>query len=62
MFPKSLIDEQCNAVSQIPGIISRDVIFGKHEPIQSQCMNVTDRQTGLVWKCRGKKNVLHLYV
>jgi len=26
----SLSDEQCSAVSQVHGLISRDVIFGEH--------------------------------
>jgi len=30
MFPYSYTDEQYNAVSQVPGLISCDVIFGKH--------------------------------
>jgi len=24
------MDKQCSAVSQVPGLISRDVIFGEH--------------------------------
>jgi len=25
------MDEQCSAVSQVPGLISRGVIFGEHQ-------------------------------
>jgi len=29
-FPLGEIDEQCSAVGQVPGLSSRDVIFGEH--------------------------------